>query len=77
MRDKTERCAEKGEVEKVGMQWPEKPASANDFIGHWSRTFRIILSLFRLKAVCHPSDWVIMTIQRIGNLNDFQSSEFL
>ena len=22
-----------------------------------------------LKAVCHAFDWVIMTIQRIGNLN--------
>ena len=30
-----------------------------------------------LKAVCHASDWVIMTIQRIGNLNGCQSSEFL
>ena len=23
----------------------------------------------KLKAVCHAFDWVIMTIQRIGNLN--------
>ena len=27
------------------------------------------LSDFHLKAVCHAFDWVIMTIQRIGNLN--------
>ena len=30
-----------------------------------------------LKAVCHVFDWVIITIQRIGNLNGCKSSDFL
>ena len=31
------------------------------------RNFTILRTY--LKAVCHAFDWVIMTIQRIGNLN--------
>ena len=52
---------------KVGMQWPEKPASASDFIGHWSRSSSIIWSLFwlvlgyfGLLLGCSGSFWVIL-----------------
>ena len=30
---------------------------------------KLLASVLALKAVCHAFDWVIMTIQRIGNLN--------
>ena len=49
-RHRTERCAKRGEVEKIGMQLPEKPASTNDFIGHWLyghlESFWLAFSLF-------------------------------
>ena len=78
-RHRTERCVEKGEVEKVRMQWPEKPSSANDFNGHWPRqktlakvilnhfvSFPVTYGLFWLALGCSGSFWVVLL--RFGSL---------